>query len=84
MSHLFSDCGNKTYGWGCQKTCGNCSNGEPCHQVTGSCPSGCEAGVFGKKCDIGSTISLSNVTYEALVVDLFTVKSLLNDFYFNI
>ena len=78
---LFSECGDNTYGWRCQQTCGNCSNGEPCHHVNGTCPFGCDAGVYGKKCDIGSTISLSNVTFETTVVSfLITVKSLLNIF----
>ena len=33
--------------------------------MDGSCQFGCEAGVYGKKCDIGSTIYLSNVTFKA-------------------
>ena len=33
--------------------CGNCSNGEPCYHVDGTCPNGCEAGMYGDRCDLG-------------------------------
>ena len=58
---FFKECGENTYGAECKQSCGNCSNGEPCHHVNGSCPSGCDAGAYGDKCDIGSTISISNI-----------------------
>ena len=81
---LFSECGDNTYGWRCQQTCGNCSNGEPCHHVNGTCPFGCDAGVYGKKCDIGSTISLSNVTFETTVVSFsITVKYFFDSLYWT-
>ena len=34
--------------------CGNCSNGEPFHHVEGTCPNGCDAGMYGDKCDLGN------------------------------
>ena len=70
------ECGDKTYGAECKEPCGNCKNMEPCHHVDGSCPSGCDAGVYGKTCVIGSTISLSKETWEAPVVISITIKSL--------
>ena len=54
---VIKECGENTYGAECKQSCGNCSNREPCHHVNGSCPSGCDAGAYGDKCDIGSTIS---------------------------
>ena len=53
---VIKECGENTYGAECKQSCGNCSNREPCHHVNGSCPSGCDAGAYGDKCDIGSTI----------------------------
>ena len=50
---LFTECGKNTYGVECKETCGNCSNGEPCHHVDGTCPHGCDAGMYGEKCDLG-------------------------------
>ena len=38
----------------CKELCGNCSNGEPCHHVDGTCPHGCEAGIYGEKCNKGN------------------------------
>ena len=66
---MVSECGDNSYGLGCRRTCGNCRNEDTCNEVDGTCPSGWNAGVYGKKCDIGSTISLSNVTFEATVVN---------------
>lgn len=48
---FFTECSDGTYGQGCINTCGNCSNGDRCNHVNGSCPNGCDAGVFGDKCD---------------------------------
>ena len=53
---LIIECVDKTYGAECKQACGNCRNGEPCHHVNGSCLFGCDAGVYGDKCDTGSTI----------------------------
>ena len=61
LNSIFKECGENTYGAECKQSCGNCSNGEQCHHVNGSCPSGCDAGVYGDKCDIGSTIIISNI-----------------------
>ena len=36
--------------------CGNCSNREPCHHVDGTCPHGCDAGMYGDKCDLGNKV----------------------------
>ena len=57
-----SGCDAGAYGVRCKQLCGNCYNGEPCNDVDGSCQFGCDDGVYGQKCDIGSTISLLNVT----------------------
>ena len=47
--------------------CGNCRNGEPCHHVDGTCPHGCDAGMYGDKCDLGNmSIKFSN--------DIFYIK----------
>ena len=61
LNSIFKECGENTYGAECKQSCGRCSNGEPCHHVNGNCPSGCDAGVHGDKCDIGSTITISNI-----------------------
>ena len=76
-SSMFSECPDNAYSWRCQQTCGNCSNGEPCHYVNGSCPSGCDAGVHDVKCNIGSTIYLSNVTLKTTLGFIVIVKSYL-------
>ena len=47
------ECSENTYGVGCAESCGNCTNGEQCHHVNGNCPFGCDAGVYGIKCDQG-------------------------------
>ena len=52
--YTIAECGNKTYGMECKELCGNCSNGEPCHHVDGTCPHGCDAGMYGDKCDKGN------------------------------
>ena len=51
---LFTECAKNTYGVECKEMCGNCGNGEPCHHVDGTCPNGCEAGMYGDKCDLGN------------------------------
>ena len=51
---LFTECGKNMYGVECKETCGNCSNGDPCHHVDGTCPHGCDAGMYGEKCDLGN------------------------------
>ena len=67
MVLTFSECANKTYGAECKELCGNCSNGEPCHHVDGTCPHGCDAGMYGDKCDLGNmNIKFSN--------DIFYIK----------
>ena len=40
----------------CKQSCGNCSGGVQCDHVTGSCPNGCDAGMYGDKCDLGIVI----------------------------
>ena len=62
-----SGCDAGAYGVTCEESCGNCSNGDPCNDVDGSCQFGCDAGVYGEKCDIGSIISISNVTLKPTV-----------------
>ena len=49
----FTECDGHTYGLGCKQSCGKCSGGVQCDHVTGSCPNGCDAGMYGDKCDIG-------------------------------
>ncbi|XP_078328273.1 uncharacterized protein LOC144623668 isoform X1 [Crassostrea virginica] len=44
-------CDVYTYGVDC-KRCGNCSGGVQCNHVTGTCPKGCDAGIYGDKCDL--------------------------------
>ena len=52
--HFFcKECPENTYGVGCAESCGNCTNMEQCHHVNGNCPFGCDAGVYGIKCDQG-------------------------------
>ena len=46
-------CDVYTYGVDC-KRCGNCSGGVQCNHVTGTCPKGCDAGIYGDKCDLGN------------------------------
>ena len=48
-------CDVYTYGVDCKK-CGNCSGGVQCDHETGSCPKGCDAGLYGDKCDFGKVI----------------------------
>ena len=40
----------------CKQTCGSCYGGKQCDHVNGSCTNGCEAGLFGEKCDEGWTM----------------------------
>ncbi|XP_078330537.1 uncharacterized protein LOC144624551 [Crassostrea virginica] len=44
-------CNIYTYGSDCIH-CGNCSGGVQCNHVTGTCPNGCDAGIYGDKCDL--------------------------------
>ncbi|XP_078309456.1 uncharacterized protein LOC144617882 [Crassostrea virginica] len=53
------ECDGHTYGLGCKQSCGKCSGGVQCDHVTGSCPNGCDAGMYGDKCDI----ACGNYTY---------------------
>ena len=46
-------CNIYTYGSECIH-CGNCSGGVQCNHVTGTCPNGCDAGIYGDKCDMGN------------------------------
>ena len=46
-------CNVYTYGSDCTN-CGNCSDGVQCNHVTGTCPNGCDAGIYGDKCDLGN------------------------------
>ena len=46
-------CNVYTYGSDCIY-CGNCSGGVQCNHVTGTCPNGCDAGIYGDKCDLGN------------------------------
>ena len=46
-------CNVYTYGSDCKK-CGNCSGGVQCNHMTGTCPNGCDAGIYGDKCDLGN------------------------------
>ena len=48
------ECDGNTYGPECNISCGNCFNGEQCDHVTGVCENGCDAGVYGYKCDTGN------------------------------
>lgn len=52
----FTECNNFKYGLECDSSCGKCLNGVKCKHVNGSCPNGCDAGVFGYKCDKGETL----------------------------
>ena len=53
---FITECGGHTYGLECKQSCGNCSGGVQCDHVTGSCPKGCDAGLYGDKCDLGKVI----------------------------
>lgn len=48
-----TECDNRKYGDGCQKSCGQCVNKTQCDHVIGTCPQGCEAGYKGQMCDQG-------------------------------
>ncbi|XP_022300903.2 uncharacterized protein LOC111109108 [Crassostrea virginica] len=51
--HLcYEECDGHTYGVECKQSCGNCSGGVQCDHVTGSCPNGCDAGMYGDRCDL--------------------------------
>ena len=54
LMNLFyvTGCNVYTYGSDCIH-CGNCSDGVHCNHVTGTCPNGCDAGMYGDKCDLG-------------------------------
>ena len=49
----FTECDGHTYGLGCKQSCGKCSGGVQCDHVTGICPNGCDAGMYGDRCDLG-------------------------------
>ena len=55
LMNLFyvTGCNVYTYGSDCIH-CGNCSGGVQCNHVTGTCPNGCDAGMYGDKCDLGN------------------------------
>ena len=55
-------CTGNTYGLKCEQSCGKCSGGVQCDYVTGSCPNGCDAGMYGYKCDLGKVIVKFNST----------------------
>ncbi|XP_061194966.1 delta-like protein 4 [Saccostrea echinata] len=46
-------CGNKTYGDGCEEICGACKDHKQCQHINGSCLHGCEAGYKGELCNTG-------------------------------
>ncbi|XP_078329077.1 uncharacterized protein LOC144623955 [Crassostrea virginica] len=46
-------CNVFTYGSDCIY-CGNCSGGVQCNHVIRTCPNGCDAGMYGDKCDLGN------------------------------
>ena len=46
-------CNVYTYGSDCIH-CGNCSGGVQCNHVTGTCRNGCDADIYGDKCDLGN------------------------------
>ena len=46
-------CNVYTYGSDCKHS-GNCSGSVQCIHVTGTCPNGCDAGIYGYKCDLGN------------------------------
>lgn len=48
-----TECDNRKYGDGCQKSCGQCVNKTQCDHVIGTCPQGCEVGYKGQICDQG-------------------------------
>ena len=50
---VFEECDKHTYGFTCSQICGNCYDEKQCDHVNGSCTQGCEAGMFGEKCDEG-------------------------------
>ena len=53
MNTYVIGCDVYTYGLDCER-CGNCSGDVQCDHVTGSCPKGCDAGIYGDKCDLGN------------------------------
>ena len=48
---LFEGCDKHKYGLTFNQTCGSCYDGQQCDHVNGNCTDGCEAGLFGKKCE---------------------------------
>lgn len=50
------ECADNKYGLECNNTCGKCLNGVKCYHVSGICPNGCDAGMFGDKCDKGQNL----------------------------
>uniref|UniRef100_K1PKS9 protein-tyrosine-phosphatase n=1 Tax=Magallana gigas TaxID=29159 RepID=K1PKS9_MAGGI len=46
-----SECVDNKYGLECDSTCGKCLNSVKCNHVNGNCSNGCDAGVYGDKCD---------------------------------
>ena len=56
--------------------CGNCSNGEPCHHVDGTCPHGCDAGMYGDKCDKGNMrIKFSFINIKFFIFKPFSTQN---------
>ena len=83
--NLFYDtgCNVYTYGSDCI-SCGNCSGGVQCNHVTGTCPNGCDAGMYGDKCDLGNMrIKFSfNIFYIKFVIfKPFSTENLKFNFY---
>eukprot|EP00105_Crassostrea_gigas_P017835 XP_011435764.2 PREDICTED: receptor-type tyrosine-protein phosphatase epsilon-like [Crassostrea gigas] len=46
-----TECVDNKYGLECDSTCGKCLNSVKCNHVNGNCSNGCDAGVYGDKCD---------------------------------
>ena len=68
---FYKECSEDTYGGGGKESCGNCSNREQCHHVNGNCPFGCDAGVYGIKCDQGIQWCLLRWNSIMFYIDLY-------------
>lgn len=62
-----TECDNRKYGDGCQKSCGQCVNKTQCDHVIGTCPQGCEAGYKGQMCDQGQLHVIGKYSKRVLI-----------------
>ena len=70
----FTECDGHTYGLECNQSCGKCRGGVQCDHVTGSCPNGCDAGMYGEKCDLGIVRVAFNLNKVCVSFLLFLIQ----------